>query len=505
MTRSIAYLFALCFLLLVMTGAAFAQTDRQRIDKALEELDATVNAARRARYAIEQLARPVEPAPEPEPQPAPEPQPSPASGYPFYWDMTGLLPPKVTLHVLCDESMAAGKHMLADGESFPWSGYSKGGVEIVYEARTDAGEPCVYPFTPWSPNRGPGGNEWPDGSQFIWRSSEPGVQVTFRKEDQWAKMVFRPLGVEDRRFHAEVADIHLDFPGAVNAMGALHIEAVPRGEGLVTVAIRRSHLTGARNAIFAPGGRTMLYVEDSRIGANIGNSVDQEHGTYANGILAFHAVNSTWYGQRARGPYGGHQLKNYAYLTVLENVTLDNRGGVGEASNRPLYDGSSWGFTWVDGLRLIRGKADDPRDALVDLRPGHYHQGRDVRAGEGGGVIELPWPEVGDYRMPAGDCPISAVDDVYLHVFRNVAVESFRSEPYAVRLHGAFDGWDALDADNRAQRAMLWYGEGVSVSERGYRYQGTNPDVYACPLPDDAPALLEDRDAFIRHALGLVE
>lgn len=452
-----------------------------------------------------------DPAPEPEPEPAPLPEPAPvtrADGLPFYFPPTDdLLPPTRTLHVRCDESIAAGKNVLAEGESFPWERYSRGGIEMIYEARDDAGEPCVYPFTPWTPRIGAGANDWPDGSQFIWRSDEPGTQVTFRHDGEWARLAFQPWTVTGR-MHVELSDIAIDFPKAVQAMGALHLEAVPKDEGLLTVVIRRSNLTGGKNPLFIPSGRTMVYIEDSEIGANVGTNVDQEHGTYINGILSLHAVDSTWFGQKASGSFGGHQLKNYAYLTILENVTLDNGGGRGAASNRPLYDGSSYGFTWVDGLTLIRRSTEDPRDTLVDLRPAHYHKGRERGRNEADGEVELPWLKVGDWRMPEDDCPTSAVDQVYLHVFRDVDVESFRREPHAVLMQSVYENWPALDADNRAQRAMLWYGDGVDVSPVGFRYLPTNPgpipSVYACPLPDDAPRLLTDRDAFIRHALAKV-
>lgn len=439
----------------------------------------------------------------------PEEQPEPI--YPFYMDMEGLLPPRITLHVRCDESMAAGKHVLAEGEKFPWSGYSRGGIELVYQAFDDTGAPCVYPFAPWSPTRGPGDNDWPDGSQFIYRSAVPGHRVVFRSEGEWARLHFKPWSLNERRFHFEMRDIELDFRKAVQAMGALHLEAVPDQTSLLSVVIRRSRLTGAKNAMFIPSGRTMVYIEDSQIGANVGTNVDQEHSTYVNGILSFHAVDSIWFGQKASGSYGGHQLKNYSYLTVLEDVTLDSGGGKGAASNRPLYDGSSYGFTWMNGLTLVRQEAEQPREALIDLRDGHYHKGRKRGRNEADGVVELPWLKVDDWRMPVSDpCSTEAINQTYLHVFRDVTVESFRQEPFVARLNGVYDSYDEIMADPQATRARAFsFGtkgdfDGF-LSPTGYRYLDENPPVYTCEDPRGAlPDVLADRDAFIRNAFAKV-
>lgn len=443
------------------------------------------------------------------------PEDQPKETYPFYMDMTGLRPPEVVLHVRCDESIAAGKHVFADGEKAPWNNYSKGGVEIVYQAFDDTGAPCVYPFAPWTPTRGGGANEWPDGSQFIYRSAVPGHRVTFRSDSQWAKMHFKPYKFDDRRFHFEISDIELDFPGAVNAMGALHLEAVPTQEALLTAVVRRSRLTGGRNALFAPSGQTMVYVEDSQIGINVGDSVEQEHAIYLNGLLSAHFVDSTVFGQKAKGIYGGHQLKNKSYLTILENVTLDNSGGTADPSNRPLYDGSAWGFTWASGLELVRQQTSGAtREMLIDLRRDHYQ----TYSG-----AQVPWDNAAGWEMPSDDCSGDVAGEVYLHVFHDTKVDSFQAEEDVLRIDGAFDmvtgayrgegtSYEDVMANPRRNRAMSLSFNAEGDFERfsspvGYWYQKPkHPKVYACDDPQLAPSvanLANDRDAFISHALDL--
>lgn len=458
MTRAIAYLFALSFLLLV-GGAAFAQTDQQRINKALEELDATVNAARRARYAIEQLTRPVEPAPEPEPEPGPQPLPEPEpapSGFaiPAYFPMESLRPVETVLHVLCDESMAAGKHLLAAGEQFPWQDYvGTGGVEVIYEATDDAGRACVYPFAPWQPRRGGGSNEWADGEQFIWRTDQPGKQVTFRSGGAWDAFHFKS-GNLAARLHVEVHDFVLDFPRSIQMMGALWIEAFPRwdSEGLVTVAIDNTKVRGGKNAVFLPGGRTMLYAHGLDILGNVGTNTETEHGTYINGALLTHFENSSWTGQLANGVDGGHQLKNKALIQIYEDVSVDNRAGASDPSNRVLMDLIGYGYVWAEDVSLTRVAPAVPREGLIHLR-------------SKGGTSYLP-----SDVLP--EAPVA--------VFRGLTVDSYRTEPHVIENHfgGALYVTDAE-------------GDFESVARAKDEVRGD--------------ALLEDRDAFIRHALGLVE
>jgi hypothetical protein len=245
----------------------------------------------------------------------------------------------------------------------------------------------------------------------------------------------------------------------------------------------------------------MLYVEDSEITGNVGTNVDQEHGTYINGTLVSHFRNVRWHGQHGwRDQASGHQLKDKAYLRVYENVTVSNAPNGAPPSAMPLIDASAFGFTWSDNLRLQRVQPQqEPREGLVDLRseilygnPDHY-----------------PWPVIAtsDWRMPAA--PLAALDQVYLSVFFNTSVASFRTEPYVF----AQRPWGRGFAPGTATvvgEGLTTRGEQRAVS-LAFNTRGTLAKVYSGEgwtyvnprLPGSA-LWVTDRDAFIRHALGLI-
>lgn len=428
---------------------------------------------------------------------------SPAPGeqdgnYPFYMPMEGLHRPAVTLFVKCDASRAAGREIYEGRDAASLYGRVEGGYEFVYEAVDGAGQPCVYPFAPWMPQTV--GNL--NGTQYIFRSSIPGKRVTFRTNDQWASLNLRMFDLGRQRVHFEMRDIDLDFPGAIQSRGALHLEVVGTAPpGLFTAVVRRSKVYGGKNAIFIPGGQTMLYVEDSDIAGNVGTNVDQEHTTYINGILVSHFRNSTWRGQLGwQDVASGHQLKDKAYLRIYENVTVSNETKGTPPSAMPLIDASSFGFTWAKNLRLQRvAPMQKPRDTLVDLRSEIVY-----------GAPELyPWNVLvnRDWRMPAD--PLSALDKVYLSVFLNTSVESFRTEPYvfALRPQGTqlVPGSNVVEGNENTtlpQQRMVSMAFnttgniGQVYSKEGWTY--TNPK-----LPPDAQ-WVTNGEAFVRHALGLI-
>lgn len=422
----------------------------------------------------------------------------PADGYPFYMPMTGLRAPAIRLTVRCDASRAAGREVYAGRDAASLYGRAEGGFEFVYEALDGAGQPCVYPFAPWMPQVV---GEL-DGTQYVFRSSIPGRRVTFRSADPWATINLRLFAVGRQRVHFEMRDIELDFPGAVLARGALHLEVADTAPpGLFTAVIRRSKIYGGQNALFVPGGQTMLFIDDSDIAGNVGTNVDQEHTTYINGTLVSHFRNSTWRGQLAwKDVASGHQLKDKAYLRIYENLTVSNQPNTSTPSAMPLVDISSFGFTWSNNLRLIRvAPAQTPRDALVDLRSEIVY----------GPPENYPWPVLvtPDWRMPAA--PLAALDKVYLSVFLNTSVRSFRTEPYvfALRPQGTnlVPGTMTVEGNERTTPAQQ---RTVSIA---YNTSGTLRRPYSAEgwtftdpaLPPDAQ-WVTDRDAFIRHALGLI-
>ncbi len=443
-------------------------------------------------------------APLPPPAPAAVATPTPEERdtlYPFYMPMDHLRAPAVILRIKCDASRAAGKEVYQGRSADSLYGRVEGGYEFIYDALDSAGKPCVYPFAPWMPQIVGS----PDGTQYILRSSMPGHRVTFRTADEWAAVDLRLFSMGTARAHFEMRDVELDFPGAIQPMGALHLEVVDtKKPGLFTAVVRRSKIYGGKNALFVPNGQTMLYVEDSDIAGNVGTNFDQQHTTYINGTLVSHFRNTVFHGQRAyENLASGHQLKDKAYLRVYENVTVSNVPQHSTPSAMPLVDATAFGFTWADGLRLERVQpAQDPRDTLVDLRT-------DIRYAEAG---NYPWSGVADagWRMPAD--PLKALDKVYLSVFVNTSVESFRSEPhvFALRRTGQAIGADGTHVDGEgstgpAQQRMISLAFGTSGTfDKVYARTPDAGWTYADPdLPEDA-RWVRDRDAFVRHALGLI-
>lgn len=419
--------------------------------------------------------------------------------YPFYMPMNGLRRPAITLLVKCDASRAAGREVYQGRDGASLYGRAEGGYEFVYEALDGAGRPCVYPFSPWMPDI-VGALQ---GTQYIMRSSIPGRQVTFRTDGEWAAINLRMFEVGTQRVHFEMRDIALDFPGAIQRMGALHLEVVDTARpGLFTAVLRRSKIFGGKNAIFVPGGETMLYVEDSEIAGNVGTNVDQEHSTYINGTLVSHFRHSTWRGQRAwKDQASGHQLKDKAYLRVYEDVTVENTPNGGPPSAMPLADISAFGFTWTNGLHLKRqAPAQEPREGLVDLRTEIVYGARD----------HYPWNLLvsPDWRMPAA--PLTALDKVYLSVFFNTTLESFRPEPFvfALRSQGdalGGDNGDIVEGDDRTTRAQQrMVSLAFDTEGRMQRVYAPGGWTYVNPALPAGAEWVTDRDAFIRHALGLI-
>ena len=418
--------------------------------------------------------------------------------YPFYMPMAGLRPPAIRLLIKCDASRAAGREVYDGPDAAQLGGRAEGGFEFIYEALDRTGQPCVYPFAPWMPQI-VGSRE---GTQYILRSYVPGRPVTFRTNDQWAAIDLRLMDIGRERLHFEMRDINLDFPGAVQPIGALHLEAFGGSRpGLFTAVIRRSRIFGGKNAIFVPGGETMLYIEDSDIAGNVGTNNDQEHTTYINGILVSHLRNSTWRGQRAwKNIASGHQLKDKAYLRIYENVTVTNQPNGAPPSAMPLVDASAFGFTWSDNLHLQRvAPAQQARDGLVDLRSEIVY--REPAA--------YPWNVLADrgWRMPAD--PLSVLDKVYLSVFLNTSIASFRTEPFIFALrptgYGLNPGTNTLRGNDATtpgeQRAVSIAFHTTGPFARLYANKGwtfSNPNL---PAADN---WILDRNAFVRHALGMI-
>ena len=424
--------------------------------------------------------------------------PIPSGGYPFYMPMQGLKRPAVKLFVKCDASRRAGKEVYAGASAQSIGGRAEGGYEITFEAADSAGNPCIYPFYPWLPQVV--GSL--DRTQYLLRSSVPGQQVTFRTGDQWATIDLRLFDFGRQRVHFELTDIALDFPGAVQPKGGLQLEAFGgQAPGLFTAVIRRSKVFGGKNGLFVPGGQTMLYVEDSEFSGNVGSNVDQEHTTYINGILVSHLRNSVWRGQRGWADQAsGHQLKDKAYLRVYENVTVTNTPNGSAPSAMPLVDISAMGFTWANNLHLKRlASAQAPREALVDLRSEILY----------GATGTYPWNPLvdGSWRMPAN--PLAALDKVYLSVFFNTSVESFRSEPYLIALRpqgsGLNPGTTMINGNEfttKAQQREVSLAFGTSGKLA--RVYGKDGWTFTNPALPPSAAWVTNRDQFIRHALGLI-
>ena len=420
------------------------------------------------------------------------------STYPSYMPTIGLRRPAIRLFVKCDASRAARREVYEGRDAASLYGRAEGGFDFIYEATDQSGRPCVYPFAPWMPQLA--GNL--NGTQYVMRSSIPGQRVTFRTNDQWASVDLRAMDIGRQRIHFEMHDIELDFPGAVQPMGALHLETFG-GErpGLFSAVVRRSRIFGGKNAIFVPSGQTMLYIEDSEIAGNVGTNVDQEHSTYINGILVSHMVRSSWYGQKTwQNIASGHQLKDKSYLRIYEDVTVSNRSSQTSPSAMPLIDASAYGFTWSKNLRLQRyASAQTPREGLVALRTDMLY----------GPANLYPWPVLvtNGWQMPAS--PLNALDKVYLSVFQNTTVESFRNEPFVFALHP--QGFTMRDYpiliegnehSTRAQQRMVSLA--FNTSARAARVFANGGWTYSDPqLPQDQRWVL-DRDAFAAHALGLI-
>jgi hypothetical protein len=418
--------------------------------------------------------------------------------YPFYMPMAGLRRPTIRLFVKCDASRRAGREVYAGPDAASLYGRATGGFEFVYEALDGTGHPCVYPFAPWIPQiAGP-----LQGTEYILRSSIAGRRVVFRTSNEWATIDLRLFDFGRQRVHFEMRDIELDFPGAVQPMGALHLEGFGgTPPGLFTAVIRRCRIYGGKNALFVPGGQTMLYIEDSDIAGNVGTNSDQEHSTYINGTLVTHLRNSMWHGQHAwANMASGHQLKDKAYLRIYENVTVSNQPQGTTASAMPLIDASAYGFTWSSNLRLVRqAPAQSPRDALVDLRtemlygnPGNY-----------------PWNVLTDpaWRMPPD--PLAVLDKVYLSVFLNTSVESYRTEPYVFALRpqgsGVVPGTTTMtgnDHTTHAQQRMVSIA--LHTTGRMAHVYANEGWTFADPRLPPQDQWITDRDSFIRHALGLI-
>lgn len=420
------------------------------------------------------------------------------ASYPFYMPMQGLRRPANRFFVKCDASQAAGREVYQGNDAASLYGRAEGGWDFVYEARDRMGRPCVYPFAPNLPNIINSTN----GTQYIFRSSIPGERVTFRTGNEWAALPMRALEMQQNRIHFEMRDIELDFPGAIQPMGAVHLETYGgTPPGLFTAVVRRSKIFGGKNAIFAPSGETMLYIEDSEITGNVGTNADQEHSTYINGTLVSHFRNVRWQGQQGwSNVASGHQLKDKAYLRIYENVTVSNAPGRGSPSAMPLIDASSFGFTWANNLRIERMPTpQEPREALVDLRSEILY----------GNPQHYPWPVIArpEWQMPPA--ALGVLDRVYLSVFFNTDVRSFRSEPYVFALRPWGRGFEPGTA--------TVVGEGFTTrSEQravslAFGTRGTFAKVYSAdgwtyvnPRLSDEALWVADRDAFIRHALGLI-
>ena len=420
------------------------------------------------------------------------------ASYPFYMPMQGLRRPANRFFVKCDASQAASREVYQGNDVASLYGRAEGGMEFVYEARDRAGHPCVYPFAPNLPDIV--GNL--DGTQYIFRSSIPGERVIFRSGDQWAVLRMRALEMGRARIHFEMRDIELDFPGSIQPMGAVHLETYGGAPpGLFTAVIRRARLFGGKNAIFVPSGETMLYAEDSEITGNVGTAADQEHSTYINGTLVSHFRNARWQGQKGWSNIAsGHQLKDKAYLRIYENVTVSNAPGQGPPSAMPLIDASSFGFTWSNNLRIERmAPLQEPREALVDLRSEILY----------GNPQHYPWPVIATLEWHMPPSALGTLDEVYLSVFFNTEVHSFRKEPYVFALRPWGRGFtpgtatiagEGLTSRDEQRAVSLAFGTRGTF---GKVYSGEGW-TYSNPRLADEMLWVADRDAFIRHALGLI-
>ena len=435
--------------------------------------------------------------------------------YPAAFPMQNLLEPVFRATVRCDESMSAGKHILAKGASFPYQKYSKGGIEITYEARDDQGQPCVYPFAPWIPVRGSGQNDWPSGSQFIWRTDTPGVRARFQSSHAWHAWHLKAGKSDGMRYHAELRDIGMEFEANKQKKGSIQFEAIASAKSgaVFTLALFNVSATGGKNVIFVDKGPVMVFIEGGEFRKNLAPHIDQEHIVYASGPLYFHARNASFFGAKGNKNAGGHVLKVKAAVTVLDNVSVSNAGGLGSPTPMPPVDLTATSFVWTRNLVLERDEPDAPvRDGLIDGHRDFYYGPR----------LAAPWKTVEDWRMPTdpGDCSGDVADDIWLHFHHNMRINSFRKEPYVVRYSGVYDDvWngikpgDSLETIKRQPHRNRGYSvtfgaEGSferGSSVRGYAYQAVGPTVYSCDDPQQLAGsvqnLANDGNAFLNHAL----
>ena len=168
----------------------------------------------------------------------------------------------------------------------------------------------------------------------------------------------------------------------------------------------------------------------------------------------------------------------------------------------PLLDATSYGFTWANNLRLLRvAPAQAVRDGLVDLRSDLVYADPAI----------YPWPLLvtPNWRMPAA--PLGALDQVYLSVFQNTVVESYRTEPFVFALRpqglamadgGSSPRVEGNELTTRAQQRMV----SLAFHTTGRFTRAYSPEgwTYADPVLPPGAEWVRDRDAFIRHALGLI-
>lgn len=438
--------------------------------------------------------------------------------------MEGLLAPEQVFHISCDLSNAAGEMRTLDDKPLAMKDKKVyKGVEVVLE-------PCDYVNTGFFQVKN---GKWANGAVVLYRSSVPGQKARIITDNPWHAIHVKPGGLgydEDGtaqiggRFHTELIDVEFENSAdRPQKKGALHVEVFPTADEkvLATVVVRDSKFFGAKNGSFMSTGASMFYAENSEFGRDRGNNSNQEHAIYFNGILVTHLKDVLVFGDRAKGSVGGHQLKDKSVLRILENVTLSNDGGVQHPSPMPLGDFTAWSWTWSDGLNLSRIEPIDERPpTLIDLRRRYYAHGERV---------SLPWLSAEGWEMPMapGECHGDVADNVYLHVFRDTAVDSFKQEPFVVRDQGAWattfepkgagvepaNSYEDVMAHPRRNRSLTvtYDTEGTvdeGASAEGYWYEKDNPLVYTCNDPADlAPAVAElanDRDKFIMHALRLL-
>jgi hypothetical protein len=166
----------------------------------------------------------------------------------------------------------------------------------------------------------------------------------------------------------------------------------------------------------------------------------------------------------------------------------------------PPIDASSFGFTWANNLHIRRVPSpQEPREGLVDLRSEILY----------GNPQHYPWPVIASaqWQMPAA--ALGALDKVYLSVFFNTEVQSFRNEPFVFALRpwgrGFEPGTPTIAGEGFTTRAEQ-RAVSLAFGTRGAFGKVYSGDgwTYVNPKLSDAMLWVADRDAFIRHALGLI-